>query len=266
MTVQELINAGYGGYAGWSDAAANADFNATGGSGKQTSGSSSGSSGGSDGTISAEEYANKIIEAQKKSIEEETKFLEEYTATNPFIFDEELARKSAVAEYEPYYAELLKDYTSDIDLRRGSIQDETKLLAKMKEMDTASRARSYQQAVGRAEEGFAGSGMFFSGNRAKGVGEMNVDYTVGEKREGEIYNRRQSEYGTQLGALDSDLYRKSRDIEREKKSAVESGILTRKKEAQTEYYMPLEQSYYRRFPSSAGGALKGYTLPDYYRV
>jgi len=34
MTAQELVNRGFGGYQGWGDAEANADFNATGGSGK----------------------------------------------------------------------------------------------------------------------------------------------------------------------------------------------------------------------------------------
>jgi hypothetical protein len=48
MTVQELINQGYGGYQGWSDAAAEADFRATGGQGKRTGGGSSSSGGGFD--------------------------------------------------------------------------------------------------------------------------------------------------------------------------------------------------------------------------
>lgn len=42
--VSELIAMGYGGYAGWGDTEANADFNATGGRGKETNTGSSGSS------------------------------------------------------------------------------------------------------------------------------------------------------------------------------------------------------------------------------
>jgi len=42
---QDLVTAGYGGYQGWGDAGAEADFNATGGSGKFTGGGGGGSSG-----------------------------------------------------------------------------------------------------------------------------------------------------------------------------------------------------------------------------
>lgn len=265
MTVQELINAGYGGYAGWGEAEATANYNATGGAGKQTSGGGS-SSGGSDGFISPEDYANKLLEAQKKQIDEETKFLDQYTKSNPFIFDEELAKKSATAEYEPYYSELLKDYTADVDLKRQSVQDEATLLTKLKQMDDASRSRSYQQAVSRANEGFAGSGMFFSGDRARGVGEMAVDYTTGQQRQEETFGNQQRGYERQQTALDTDMSQKTRDIGREQEAAVESGILTRKNEAQVQYYSPLEQTYFRKFPSTSGSALKGYSLPDYYRV
>lgn len=38
MTTAELVKQGFGGYQGWGDAEANADFNATGGSGKKTGG------------------------------------------------------------------------------------------------------------------------------------------------------------------------------------------------------------------------------------
>jgi hypothetical protein len=229
-------------------------------------GSSGGSSGGTDGFISPEDYANKLLDAQKKQIDEETKFLDDYSKTNPFIFDEELAKKSATAEYEPYYSELLKDYTADIDLKRQSVQDEAQLLTKLKSMDDASRSRSYQQAVSRANEGFAGSGMFFSGDRARGVGEMAVDYTSGQKRAEEGYGAQQRGNERQITALDTDLSQKTRDIGREKQAVIESGVLTRESEAQKQYYAPLEQSYYRKFPSASGGALRGYTLPEYYRV
>jgi hypothetical protein len=49
MSAQSLISQGYGGYAGWGDAEADADFKATGGSGKRTTPSST--SGGASGAI-----------------------------------------------------------------------------------------------------------------------------------------------------------------------------------------------------------------------
>lgn len=223
----------------------------------------SGSSG-YDGFISPEEYANKIIEAQQKQIKEETSFLEQYTKDNPFIFDEELARQSATAEYEPYYSELLKDYTSDIELKKQSVADETQLITKLRSFDQQANSMAYRQAVANAQEGYAGSGMFFSGNRARGVGELTAGYSLGEQRAGEAYGAQQRGLERQNLALETDLGRKTRDIGREQEAAVESGILQRQSEAQKQYYLPLEQSYYRRFPAGTGAALKGYTLPEYY--
>lgn len=46
MSAQSLVQQGYGGYAGWGDAEADADFKATGGSGKYTASASSSSGGG----------------------------------------------------------------------------------------------------------------------------------------------------------------------------------------------------------------------------
>lgn len=259
---QSIAKYGTEAYTGWGEAEASADASANPGK----VGSTGGGGGGDGGFISPEDYANKLLEAQKKQIEEETKFLEQYTKDNPFIFDEELAKKSALAEYQPYYTELLQDYTKDVDLRRQSIQDEAKLLTTLHKMDTSSRTREYQQAVGRAEEGWAGSGMFFSGISKRDVGERTAEYTTGQKRSEEVYGEQQRAGGRQLTALDTALSQKTRDIGREQQEQVESGVLTRKGEAQKGYYAPLETAYYRKFPTASGAALKGYALPEYYRV
>jgi hypothetical protein len=64
------------------------------------------------------------------------------------------------------------------------------------------------------------------------------------------YGEQQAGLGRQSTALNLDESQKKRDVGREQEAQIESGILTRKKEAYTGYYAPLEQSYYRRFPSS----------------
>ena len=71
MSAQNLVSQGYGGYQGWGDAEAEADFKATGGQGKWTGGSS-GSSGGSsniDPLAVAKQYQQFQSEANKPVIE-----------------------------------------------------------------------------------------------------------------------------------------------------------------------------------------------------
>lgn len=261
MSAASLVAQGYHGYAGWSDKEADADFAATGGAGK--GGPSSG--GGGSSAPTAEEYADALLKAQEEQIKRETDFLQQYTKDNPFIFDEELARKSATAEYEPYYTELLQDYVSDLNVQRETTRGEANLLTTLRKLDSSARSRNRDLAVDRAREGFAGQGMFFSGIRQRGEGLANVDYVEGQRGATARYDTQEAGYQRQLGQYDVSQERKTRDVGREQQYAVEGGILQREKEAKTQYYVPLEQAFYRQFPSSGGSALKGYTIPEYYR-
>jgi len=75
MSAQSLIQQGYGGYAGWGDAEADADFRATGGSGKRTSGSSGASSSSSsnyglqDPIALAKQYQDFMVQANQPAVQ-----------------------------------------------------------------------------------------------------------------------------------------------------------------------------------------------------
>lgn len=229
----------------------------------------------------AEEYAAALIDAEKKQFDEETKFLEQYTKDNPFVFDEELARKSSTAEYEPYYSELLKDYVGNLELQRQTTRGDAALLTTLNKLDMGTRTLNYQNAVKNAEEGYAGRGMFFSGAKNRAVGQEEISYKTGVEGAQARYETGQAGYQRQLGAYDIAEEQKRRDIfggdvalgglakyagrEGEYHGALESGILQRQKEAQAQYYVPLEQTYQRKY-GTPGEALKGYTVPEYYRV
>jgi hypothetical protein len=217
------------------------------------------------GDGSPEQTVNDIMATQKAQIEAETKFLEGYTKDNPFVFDEQLARQSSKAEYEPYYSELLQDYLSGTELKRATIQDETKLLDTMHQIDTGQKSRAYTRAVAQAEEGYNGQGMFFSGIKKRALGAGEVEQKATQEGSQAQYATSKAGLGREETALNLDVAQKQRDIGREQTANIESGILTRKNEAQTQYYTPLIQSYFRQFPSSSGGALQGYVLPDYLR-
>lgn len=214
----------------------------------------------------ASQYADSLIKAQQEQLKRETSFLEGYTKSNPFVFDEALAKKSATAEYAPYYSELLDDYVKGIDLQRETTRGEAKLLTTLQGLDTGARTRAYEQAVARAEEGFAGQGLFFSGIKQKAVGDETINYQEGQQGSTARYENSKANVGRQLQGYDIAQQQKTRDIGREQDYSIEGGILQRQKEAQSQYYTPLEQSFYRQFPSSSGGSLKGYTVPEYFRV
>lgn len=248
-------------YAGWNEPEASGDFQAT---GQKTQPGISGQYQQSPQEI-AQEYAQSIVDAQKKEIERETKWIEQYTSDNPFVFDEALARESATAEYEPYYTEVLQDYLGRMDLKRESLQSDVDLLKSMQEYDTGARTRAYNMAVAGAEEGYAGSGMFFSGIKQRGLGQREVEYQAESDIQGQKYDRQFGGYESQKKLYDLEEAERRRDIERQQQESVESGVLTREKEARTQYNVPFEQSYYRQFPTGTGNTLKGYTVPEYYR-
>jgi len=263
-------------YQGWPRWQALADFyEAKGGDMSRLTG------GGGSKTSSAEDYAKAIAEAAKKQVEAETKFLEGYKATNPFVFDEELARKSAQTEYEPYYSELLKDYVGNLETQRQTTRGESALLTTLNKLDTGTRTLAYQNAVRNAEEGYAGRGMFFSGARNRAVGQQEINYETGMEEAQSRYETGKAGYERQLGVYDTLEEQKRRDIfggdvalgglakyggrQGEYQAALESGILQRGKEAVTAYNVPFEQAYYRQF-GATNNRVKGYTVPEYYRA
>lgn len=209
------------------------------------------------------QYVDSIIESQKQAIKDQTKFLKDYEKNNPFAFDEELARQSSTAEYDPYYSELLTDYLADIDVQRETVQDDQALAETLKKYDDASANRQFTTAVQKTRQGFAGRGLYFSGLQERGVGEQEVDFMDQTGRRDSIFQNQMGGYQSQLGMLDTAGQRKERDIERQKKEAIEGGVLQRESEAIKQYNVPLVQSYTRRFGSSdPNNALSGYLIPE----
>lgn len=211
----------------------------------------------------AQEYAQAIVDTQNKQIQREVSFIKDYLAQNPFAFDELLAKQSAKAEYEPYYTELLNDYIEDIDVKRATVEDDKRLSEYLSERSAEKTSREYEQAIASAEEGFAGSGMFFSGIKDRTGGLLGIEKTgeLADITTKQDYSQRG--YDRQLGVLDTSEERQRRDIAREQDTAIAGGIETRRGEAMKQYYTPLTQSYYRQFPTSSGGTMKGYMPEDY---
>lgn len=179
------------------------------------------------------------------------KSVKPYDEVNPFFFDEQLARAASTAEYEPYYKEMLTDYTTKVEqTKTRSEQDFQRTLEQLnagKEYYMGTQRRLLDKALTNVNEGYAGRGLFFSGAKTKDIGELNTEYQAETKNY--MTNFDYSKTGAQLAkerALqDVNLEQKNytRDVEREKKAAIESGVLTRRGEAMDEYNAGMKKYY-----------------------
>jgi hypothetical protein len=213
----------------------------------------------------AKDAVASLEEITKKLAKEETKFTTDYLKNHPFAFDEELAKMSATQEYEPYYSEILNDYISDIGTQRSTVQDEQALTQKMKEYEVGVKDRAYTRAISQTEEGFVGNGLYFSGQKDQALGNQEVENQASTGNLMDQYGAKEKGFQNQLGLLDTSQERKTRDVGREQKASIESGITQRKTEQEKSYYNTVLSSYYRQFPTSTGGGLKGYVPDEYLR-
>src|SRR3990167_142873 len=207
-------------------------------------------------------YAEQVTKAAQQQIEKETKWVDQYLKDNPFVFDEELAKKSTMQEYEPYYSELLKDYLVDVGRNRETVQDEQKLLRQIRQLDVGQRTRSYQYAVENAEEGYAGKGLFSSGMRARDVGKEGISYKTGMEEATARYQTGEKGYESQLAGYNIEEERRRRDSQRGQEVAVTGGIETRRSEAIKPYLSTYEQTYKRQFQPGQMTAME--YLPSQY--
>ena len=196
MGAQRLIDMGFYGYAGWSDAPAEADFKATGGSGK---GGPSG--GGTSGGGSSAEESIKLLTEQYRELQES--------------FDPEAARRVAEEEWGPEYEQILQDYLVEVSLgKERSIEDLAAglgLLGGRRESylgDIERESPRRQEAIGGRA---ADRNLYFSGEREE---EQRRQLEKEKVARGD-YDR-EYEYKTEQAELSQERY--VADVERERKT------------------------------------------------
>jgi len=239
-TAQQLIDMGYGGYAGWGDAEANANFLATGGSGKE-----GGSSGGGNDVNSILQNAINSITGMLPSD------IKPYEEVNPFFFDEKLAKEAATAEYAPYYDELLSDYIAIVERTKSrSKEDLQTVLSQLsagREYYLGKERRLLDRALESTDKGYAGRGLFFSGAKEKDRQEYQTEYEKGiESYERQYqYKTSQAKLGKARTLEDIMMQERKykRDIGREKEAAIAGGVLQRKGETRDEYEISRKKYY-----------------------
>jgi hypothetical protein len=150
MSAQSLISQGYGGYAGWGDTEADADFRATGGSGKKTtpSGSSSSSAGGFS-SLNPQDSINAAIEAMKKANEPA---IASFQAQIPEIQSKYAQTKSQLQASQP---SLEQRYQGLLDQIKG--QQTADVTAQTKATNATLAARGLSTQDSGAQEDLAGA-------------------------------------------------------------------------------------------------------------
>lgn len=174
-----------------------------------------------------------------------------FEQADPFSFDKALATQAATAEYDPYYQQLLSDYSKNVTttLSRSNEDLKTTLqqLQQGKDYYTGTEGRMLDQALKSTNEGYAGRGLFFSGARQKDVQQIQKEYEAqtGNFNQQYAYNTSQANLAQQRTAQDVGTAQSqySRDTGQAEKSAIAQGVLQRQTEAQTQYESA-RQTYY----------------------
>lgn len=259
---QSIAQYGTEAFTGWGETEAQYDARAH--PEKLNTYKTSSSTSSSSGYQSPADYAKAIIDATAKSREAETQYISSAFKNNPFVFDEEAARKAATADYADYYKTLLNDYLSGVELKRANIQDEQKLLGTLKNLDLMSRTRAADYAVEKSNQGYAGQGLIFSGLKERATGRLGIEAQQGTQQATAQYGSQEANLGRQSQALTLEQQQQQNQYQQQQQAQIESGIKQRQKEGLSQYEYGIQQGYQRAYP---GGQLTASNyLPSEYMM
>lgn len=107
--------------------------------------------------------------------------IKDFNEKNPFKYDEVLAQEitKAGTRLDPYYKQLLSDYTRGIELSKSrSFEDRNRTLATINadiESYSSDTKKNLDDALEKTRQGFADIGNYFSGAQAKAVAKTGLD-------------------------------------------------------------------------------------------
>lgn len=191
-----------------------------------------------------------VTDPLQAEIESWWKRLDEYDKNNPFAFDEALARASAEERLNPYYDATMNEFMQGVRASSTrSVEDMTRTIGELNvdasKLSDKERLAT-QEAIRSSEEGFAGSGLFFSGKRQRQTGLQEVSGL--QTQEGIQTNLERSVASSTRSntRLQEDLAlqkaRQERLTEAERTTALETDIAKQKKESA--YQRALEQAQF----------------------
>lgn len=150
--------------------------------------------GGAGGGKSADQIMQDMINEMSQKFAELGTRYKAYETQNPFSFDEILAKASSEERLGPYYKAELDDYITGIERQRESVAGERTLLTELNRITAGAEKRNLDEAVKLSEEGYAGSGLFFSGARERQTGLKQI---AGQEQT----QQRELQMGNQMATL-----------------------------------------------------------------
>lgn len=192
------------------------------------------------------ESVNKIIQDSFQSLQSEVaqKF-GEYRAGQPFKIDDVLAEKGSQAaeQIDPYYNEALTNYLTGVKrkIERGTTDTKDLLteLSANTESYTGQAKLALNESVNKAEQGFAESGLFGSGEQLRTEGLLKTDTgnNLADYTRKSDYQKRQLDLGLSrnLEDIGSDKSSFVRDLERSRFTDTEQRKADLAKEAGQQY-------------------------------
>ena len=159
------------------------------------------------------------------------------------IFDKASTRQSVTEEFTPYYNEVLKDFTEGVEIKRRRTERDTERGITFLEQESGDKEEiintTYDQAIRRANTGFSGRGLIFSGERNRALRELgrSQELELGGLQRQTAYTKTGLEFGKSdvLEDLTRGQTQFERDLEREKKFSIEQSVLNRRNEALQEF-------------------------------
>jgi len=211
--------------------------------------SSNGSQVTNESANSPEALIQSISDEIAKSMEVYTKRGEEFDAKNPFNFDEMQARSSAEQAFNPYYSAELNDFVKGIDMKRKSTEGERDLLSELNRTAAGAERRNLDEAIRQSEEGYAGSGLFFSGARERGTGMAEIGGAEKARSRESQFKFGQEELGRNLQGLNTSEATGRRQISAEQTTNIESRIANLKAEESARH--ETERAQYIGYPGTS---------------
>ena len=188
-----------------------------------------------EGEQQADDLISSIVDTFDSQLTEFNRRATEFDEANPFIFDEILTEeKEKVSQrLDPHFNQTLTDFLQGIDRKRTRAQEDETLLVGELQADTDTfRGRNKRQldrALNSSREGFADSGLFFSGRQLRETGNIEIE---GEENLSDFLRgqgQREADIGRTGRRLGEDITTAERlgkrDVERERQAQTEAQAL-----------------------------------------
>lgn len=193
-----------------------------------------------------------VIDATLKATDplaEADKRAAEFDKNNPFAFDEVLATESARERLDPYYQAELQDFTEGIQIRRRQSEQEERSVLNQLNVQTQNLLgdvkRQVTDALDATRKGFAGAGLFLSGQRLREEGKTQIRGQEQQERGlADIDVRRQSTLGSSQanqGLLNIQERSGKRNLRAEQTTALTTDVEQQKQEQEAKRQQEKQQ-------------------------